>query len=102
MYGSEFYAKKDSNEEKQEVGKKEKEKKYFKWSFGENTLYVEFLEKNPELFANEKERRKKKCYLEMSKYIMSRNSDQCRIHHQKMRKKYQTIEEIIENLVFDR
>lgn len=62
----------------------------------ENIRYAEFMEQNLSMFqAPMRERRQLKPNLMMSRYIKTRNSDQCRSHHQKMMKYHRTVPEII-------
>jgi hypothetical protein len=57
---------------------------YF-WTVSENIKYKEFLLNNIELFLKNREERKVlKINVLMSRHIKTRNSRQCRSHHQKM------------------
>jgi hypothetical protein len=68
---------------------------YF-WSLAENLKYKDFLVSNFEFFGvDSKERRQIQIHVQMGKFIGSRNSKQCRSHHQKMLRKYGSIEGII-------
>ena len=68
----------------------------FGWTPLENKRYSEFLSQNQSLFCLSLEERKKVAiHSQMSQAIKSRTSLQCRSHHQKMLKKYGSIENIV-------
>ena len=57
------------------------------WSLTENIRYKDFLVKNLHLFELPLRKRKElKVNIRMSKFMRTRNSSQCRSHHQKMLK----------------
>ena len=58
------------------------------WTFFENKKYVKFVADHLKLFSNYHERRVKKVFEKMANRISTRNSQQCRSHHQKMVMKY--------------
>ena len=66
-----------------------------KWSEKENLKYAEFLQKNRKEFADEVKRRSNRVFKKMQKKIKKRTAEQCRTHHQKMLKKFHSIESII-------
>jgi predicted nucleic acid binding AN1-type Zn finger protein len=74
--------------------KKTSKKKH--WKPLENMRYVAFLSENKELFEKDREdKRILKINILMSKYVKSKNSTQCRSHHQKMLVHYKNIDNII-------
>lgn len=58
-------------------------------------LYLRFLKANIERMKKTQFRKPYNKFKRMSEYVTSKDSFQCRSHHQKMMKKYNTIEEII-------
>lgn len=74
-----------------------------KWSGKEEVKYIQFLKDNLSIMEDKESRIKSKIFIKMSKKVRSRNSDQCRSHHQKLVEYYETAENIIshyENNVF--
>ena len=67
-----------------------------KWSGKEEVKYVRFLQSNRDDMEETQNRRKGKVFVRMSKFVRSRNSDQCRSHHQKLIKYYKDVKGIIE------
>jgi hypothetical protein len=60
---------------------------------------VEFLRNNMEIFEKNREyKRLMKINILMSEHVKSKNSTQCRSHHQKMLAHYKSIENIIQCL----
>ena len=78
----------------QDDSRKKSKKKH--WKPQENSKYVQFLRENMSLFEkNREDKRLMKINILMSNYVKSKNSNQCRSHHQKMLAHYKTIENII-------
>jgi hypothetical protein len=72
------------------------------WKLHENQKYVCFLRENMELFEkNREDKRLMKINILMSNHVRSKNSIQCRSHHQKMLAHYKTIQNIIDSLCAD-
>ena len=68
----------------------------YNWNDTENRRYIKFLMAKSKLFdLSIEERKKKKLNKLMSKAVVTRNPTQCHTHHQKMKLRYETIEEII-------
>ena len=68
----------------------------FGWTPLENKRYQEFLSQNQSLFCLSLEEKKRLAiHSQMSQTIKSRTSLQCRSHHQKMIKKYGSVDKII-------
>jgi hypothetical protein len=65
-----------------------------KWNFNEKNYYSQFLDLNYDAIQSKRLRRTKKIFIQMSKFVKTRNPDQCRSHHQKMIKLYHSIPEI--------
>jgi hypothetical protein len=63
---------------------------------------VDFLRNNMEIFEkNREDKRLMKINILMSNHVKSKNSTQCRSHHQKMLVHYKTIQNIIRCLCAD-
>jgi hypothetical protein len=78
----------------QDDSRKKSKKKH--WKPHENKKYVDFLRNHMELFEkNREDKRLMKINILMSNHVKSKNSTQCRSHHQKMLAHYKTIENII-------
>lgn len=74
----------------QDDSRKKSKKKH--WKPHENKKYVEFLRENMSLFEkNREDKRLMKINILMSNHVKSKNSTQCRSHHQKMLAHYKTI-----------
>ena len=72
------------------------DRKYNKWSEEENLSYCFFLQANLNEFNPDRCRRTKNFFNRMSEFLEEeRDNEQCRSHHQKMLKKYGTVEKII-------
>ena len=79
------------------IEKTTEERRYCKWSIEENKAYASFLAKNMEEFQEFGARRSKKFFTRMANQLQNgRDNEKCRSHHQKMIKKYKSIERIIE------
>jgi hypothetical protein len=65
------------------------------WTEEENRKYRIFLEFHYDKFRTRRLKRAEKLFFEMSLYINSRQSHQCRSHHQKMEKKFADVDAII-------
>ena len=66
------------------------------WKTHENKRYIEFLLNYGELWEQDREsKRQLKVNKKMSEFIKTKNSTQCRSHHQKMMQHYGNIEGII-------
>lgn len=77
-----------------------KDKVYSKWTLSENIAYAHFLRENIYEFSKEAGRRSLYFFNEMAITLdIGRNNQQCRSHHQKMEKKYKTVEAIIEHFL---
>ena len=71
----------------------------YHWSLTEQKKYVNFVAERRETFVLcSKDKRVKGIHQKMSKFIKSRNSTQCRSHHQKMLQKFETVDGILENM----
>lgn len=68
------------------------------WLPEENASYLSFLESFELSFKAKGLRRRDKVFKAMAKAIRSRDPEQCRSHHQKMEKKYETFEGLLEAL----
>ena len=78
-------------------GARQIEKTCYHWKKTEQKKYVNFLFENIEIFnSSDVQRRISGVHLKMSKVIKSRDSNQCRSHHQKMMTKYSSVNRIIE------
>ena len=66
-----------------------------KWSGKEEVKYVKFLQKHLEIMECKASRKKHKIFNEMAKWMRTRNSEQCRSHHQKKLHYHQSIRNII-------
>jgi hypothetical protein len=58
--------------------------------------YVIFIQNNLALFQCEKVRRSCKVFMLMAENILTRTSDQCRSHHQKMINYHGSVDKILE------
>lgn len=58
-------------------------------------MYFYFLKDHRENFIKKETRRTDKIFKVMARYIRTRAADQCRSHHQKMEKKFGTIDAIL-------
>jgi hypothetical protein len=84
----------------QDDSRKKSKKKH--WKAHENRKYVEFLRNNMSLFErNREDKRLMRINILMSNHVRSKNSTQCRSHHQKMLAHYKTIDNIILRLCAD-
>lgn len=73
-----------------------RERIYHRWTWDENLKYANFLSATRSEFDDYKERRPMKFFIRMAKALsVGKNNLQCRSHHQKMLKKFGTIDEII-------
>lgn len=73
-----------------------KHDRYQRWSKEENMEYVSFLEHHKGQFIIEKGRKRKNLFMHMSDELKhQRDNEQCRTHHEKMMKKYKTVQGII-------
>ena len=61
------------------------------WTYEQNQKYVLFLRENKKSLDDQKTRRLSKIYLEMSLNINEKTPEQCRTHHLKALKKYESI-----------
>jgi hypothetical protein len=78
------------------ISKTTKEKTKYHWSEIEQMRYIKCLDSRRKLFdLTAPEKNKIGVHKIMSRYVKVRNSAQCRSHHQKMIKKYGSIEAII-------
>ena len=65
------------------------------WSLTEKLQYLEFLKTHRTHLTKKELRRTDKIFKEMSKFVETRAADQCRSHHQKMEKKYGSMDAIV-------
>ena len=65
------------------------------WSDKENTKYYAFLKQFPDKFSQKGLRREWKVFKALSEFVKTRNSNQCRSHHHKMQRDFQTIAETL-------
>ena len=73
-------------------------KKFRKWTETENFSYAQFLLENSEEFTSGNQRRSMNFFKRMSQAVDNdRSNEQCRSHHQKMLKRFGTVENIIKN-----
>ena len=71
----------------------------YHWSLTEEKRYINFLAERKEAFLlSPNDKRIKGIHSKMSKFIPSRNSKQCRSHHQKMLLKYGSVDHILEGM----
>ena len=78
-----------------------KVKDSYYWTFEENKLYHEFLRTHYGIFDIPlSERKILKVNVLMSLEIKTRNAQQCHSHHQKMMKKYKSIDNLLLNMEF--
>ena len=68
------------------------------WSDQENRQYISFLRDNLELAKDEELRKKYQIFAMMSKVIPTRKSNQIKSRHQKLCKKYGSLDKILEAL----
>ena len=93
------------NQERVDVNtKKDKSKQVvvrkasYNWNISENRYYVMFLILNRHLFdLTNQEKKKIKLNVMFSNCVLTRTSTQCHTHHQKMVKKYGSIDNIIQS-----
>ena len=78
---------------------KTKKPLFKKWTLKENTKYAHFLMKFAKDMDSEAARRALHLFKIMAKGIYRRSAEQCRTHHQKMVKRYGSIENIVHNLL---
>ena len=70
------------------------------WDVVEQSRYLTFLKQRKEIFHGSfKEKKGKKIFHRLSTFIKTRTSVQCKSHHQKMIKRYGTVEMIISALM---
>lgn len=62
------------------------------WSEKENAKYFAFLKKFKEKFSEKESRRQWKVFKTLSEFVKTRNANQCRSHHHKMQRNFETIE----------
>lgn len=67
------------------------------WNLTETIKYIAYIKSNIALFETEEIRRQNRVFCIMAKEIKSRNSVQCRSHHQKMCHTYGSTSQIIEH-----
>ena len=77
---------------------KHKHDQYKRWGEDENNAYANFLENHRDEFVIEKGRKRKNLFIHMAEELDHiRDNEQCRTHHEKMMKKYKSVENIISN-----
>ena len=69
-----------------------------RWSIKEHAKYYTFLVVNENILKNKNMHKNDRIFRLMSRFIMSRTSEQCRSHHQKIERKWTDITTIISNL----
>lgn len=70
------------------------------WDVVEQSRYLTFLKQRKEVFHGSfKEKKGRKIFHRLSAFIKTRTSVQCKSHHQKMIKRYETVENIISALM---
>lgn len=62
-----------------------------RWTERQNKIYAEFLENHEDSFSSQWKRRSTKIFVQMSKALGTRNTKQCKSHHQKMLSHYCTL-----------
>lgn len=75
-----------------------KKKSFLKWNMHENLSYIQFLDEHKDKLYCQFDRRSSKVFFHMSRYVKTRNAEQCRTHHQKMVQGYKTIDGIINGI----
>lgn len=65
------------------IYKKKSEEKIKRWTKDESQLYEEFVIDHFLLFNDNNIKRANKIFIQMSEFIKTKNSSQCRSHHQK-------------------
>ena len=68
------------------------------WSDKENIKYYAFLKKYRDKFEEKQSRRQWKVFKTLAQFIKTRNPNQCRSHHHKMRKGFPTISQTLYSL----
>ena len=68
------------------------------WTELENAKYCAFLSKFKEKFGEKSARRQWKVFKSLADFMNTRNANQCRSHHHKMKKNFASTEEIIQFL----
>ena len=75
------------------------QKRYNKWPKEENMAYAQFLINHQIEFECKKDRRSSKFFSAMAEELNNgRDNKKCRSHHQKMLKKYGSVENIMKEL----
>lgn len=74
------------------IYKKKSDEKIKRWTKDESQLYEEFVIENFLIFNDNNIKRANKIFIHMSEFIKTKNSSQCRSHHQKF---FQKIKERI-------
>lgn len=74
---------------------KSKAKLYHRWTLEENAKYIAFLQLAKEDFEHEYTRRIKKVFKRLSEFMGSKSESQCKSHHQKMLKQYESVDRVI-------
>ena len=94
------FIKKKNYQGLQDDSRKKSKKKH--WKPQENKRYVDFLRNNMEIFEkNREDKRLMKINILMSGHVKSKNSTQCRSHHQKMLAHYKSVQNIIKCVCAD-
>lgn len=79
---------------------KTREKRLNSWSLQESYLYLSYLKVFHRFFENHEMTKYLKIYRRMTTLIVSRTSSQIKSHHQKIMKRYGSIESAIESIEF--
>lgn len=77
----------------------EEQSKTGHWNDRENAKYFAFLDKFKDRFLEKESRRQCKIFKALSQFIRTRNANQCRSHHHKMKKNFKTIEETLSSMM---
>ena len=77
-----------------------RDQNYFgQWQEKETLQYFIFIYHHLEKFATKSSRKSLKIFKQMSKFISTRNSSQCRTHHQNNISKFQTLQVSIQEYI---
>jgi hypothetical protein len=90
--------KNSSTKERKSKGEKSENRHSGHWRLEENKRYHWFLEVHHLHFIQREMRRLDKIFKTMSKFISTREAEQCRSHHQKMEKKFSSFSRILLHL----
>ena len=80
------------------VCKNNRKTNHLQWKIRQEEKFLQFMIKNRNIFEDREERRTKKIFKQMGKFIGSRSPEQCRSHHQKYEQRCDCFDNIIHYL----